>query len=146
MKIKRYLKFLNEDLKSDVESSLKPENKDLKSEIVEKIIKSLKSEEKQVFDEFVEAYIKDDDKNKIQGLINDADVYEFYLSYMNEIDAILSDINFYDESPSSPELNCFSLYDYIVKGTMRAIRECIMLIKEESLGEKPENKSQTTEE
>lgn len=146
MKIKRYLKFINEDLKTDIETSLKPENKDLKSEVVEKIIKSLKSEEKQVFDEFIEAYIKDDDKNKIQGLINDADVYEFYLSYMNEVDAILADINFYDEKPSSPELNCFSLYGYIVKGTMRAVKECVMLIKEESIGEKTQTQSQVTEE
>lgn len=144
MKIKRYLKFLNEDLKSDVEDSLKQENKDFKSEIVGKIIKSLKSEERQVFDEFIEAYTRDDDKNKIQGLINDAEIYEFYLSYMNDVDAILAELNFYDESPSNPEINCFSLYGYIVKGTMKAVKECVMLIKEELKGEK--STSQTTEE
>jgi hypothetical protein len=130
MKIKKYLKFLNEDLKSDLESKLKPENKDFKSEIIEKIIKSLKSVEKKSFDDFVDDFLKDDEKNKIQGLINDADVYEFYLSYRNEIDELLSDINFYDESPS--EMNSFSLYDYLVKGTLRAVKECVVLIKEES--------------
>lgn len=132
MKIKRYLKFLNEDLKSDVEQSLKPENKDLKAEIVEKIIKSLNSEDRDVFDEFLDAFVKDDEKNKIDGLINDADVYEFYLSYRNEIDELLSTIKFYDESPS--EINSFSLYDYLVKGTLRAVKECVILIKEESKG------------
>ena len=130
MKIKKYLKFLNEDLKSDLESKLKPENKDFKSDIIEKIIKSLKSVEKNSFDDFVDDFLKDDEKNKIQGLINDADVYEFYLSYRNEIDELLSDINFYDESPS--EMNSFSLYDYLVKGTLRAVKECVVLIKEES--------------
>jgi hypothetical protein len=130
MKIKKYLKFLNEDLKSDLDSKLKPENKDFKSEIIEKIIKSLKSVEKKSFDDFVDDFLKDDEKNKIQGLINDADVYEFYLSYRNEIDELLSDINFYDESPS--EMNSFSLYDYLVKGTLKAVKECVVLIKEES--------------
>lgn len=131
MKIKNYLKFINEDLVSDITSSLKPENKDLKSEIIDKIIKSLKTEDRDVFDEFVDAYIKDDEKNKIEGLINDADVYEFYLSYRNEVDALLSEINFYDEKPG-PDLNCFSLYDYIVKGTLEAVKECVLSIKEES--------------
>lgn len=132
MKLKRYFKFINEDLKSDVEETLKPENKDLKAEIVEKIIKSLNSEDRDVFDDFLDAFIKDDEKNKIDGLINDADVYEFYLSYRNEIDELLSNIKFYDESPS--EMNSFSLYDYLVKGTLRAVKECVILIKEESKG------------
>lgn len=132
MKLKRYFKFINEDLKSDVEEKLKPENKDLKAEIVEKIIKSLNSEDRDVFDDFLDAFIKDDEKNKIDGLINDADVYEFYLSYRNEIDELLSNIKFYDESPS--EMNSFSLYDYLVKGTLRAVKECVILIKEESKG------------
>lgn len=143
MKIKRYLKFLNEDLKSDIDSKLKPENKDLKSEIVDKIIKSLNTDEKKVFDDFVNAFVKDDEKNKIEGLINDADVYKFYLSYRNEIDELLSDINFYDESPS--EMNSFSLYDYLVKGTLKAIKECVVLIKEESQGQS-QSQSETSNE
>ena len=136
MKIKNYLNFLNEDLKSDIESELAPENKDLKSEVVEKIIKSLNTDDKEVFNDFLDAYIKDDDKNKIDGLINDADVYEFYLSYRNEIDELLSDINFYEEKPS--EMNSFSLYDYLVKGTLRAIKECVLLIKEDLSSESEE--------
>jgi len=130
MKIKNYWRFINESLKSDLESKLKSDqNKDLKVGIIEKIIKSLKTEEKKVFDEFVDAFIKDSSKNKIQGLINDSDIYEFYLSYRNEIDSLLSEINFYEEEPS--EINSFSLYDYLVKGTQRAIKECIMRIKED---------------
>lgn len=140
MKLKRYLRFINEDLKTDLESTLKPENKDLKSEIIDKIIKSLKSEDKEVFDEFISAYIEDDEKNKIQGLINDADVYEFYLSYRNEIDELLSDINFYDESPS--KINSFSLYDYLVKGTLEAIKECVLQIKEETSAPKSQESAE----
>ena len=129
MKIKKYNLFVNENLKSEIDSQLKVDNKDLKSAVVEKVIKSLKTEEEKVFSEFIDSYIKDDSKNQIQGLINDADIYEFYLSYRNEIDELLSNINFYDEKPN--EISSFSLYDYLVKGTQRAIRECILMIKED---------------
>jgi len=131
MKIKRWYRFINEDLKSDIEGSLK-DNKDLKSAIVEKIIKSLNTDERKVFDEFIDAFIKDDKKNQIEGLINDSDVYEFYLSYRNDIDEMLSDINFYDEKPS--DMNSFSLYDYLVKGTQRAIKECVLMMKDDLAG------------
>ncbi len=155
MKIKKYLDFLNEDsqaeteaesvdLKSEIESLLTPESKDLKLAIVEKIIKSLKTEGRNVFDEFIQAYIVDDEKNKIQELINDADVYEFYLSYRNDIDELLSKINFYKVSPSDPKLNSFSLYDYLVKGTLRAVKECVIRIKEDTTKSQGQAQSQST--
>jgi hypothetical protein len=144
MRIKKYLKFLNEDLKSDIQSNLKSENKDLKETIIDKIVKSLNSEERDVFDEFIEAIIKDDSKNQIEGLINDSDVYEFYLSYRNEIDELLSDVNFYDEKPS--DMSSFSLYDYLVKGTKRAIKEIVIQIKEETKTVGTQEKEETTEE
>jgi hypothetical protein len=128
--VKKYLSFVNEDLKDDISSKLKPEYKDLKDEIIDKIIKSLNSDDIDVFNDFIEAFIRDSDKNKIEGLINDSDVYEFYLSYRNDIDSLLSKINFYDEVPS--EINCFSLYDYIIKGTMKAIEDIVINIKDES--------------
>jgi len=128
--VKKYLSFVNEDLKDDISSKLKPEYKDLKDEIIDKIIKSLNSDDIDVFNDFIEAFIRDSDKSKIEGLINDSDVYEFYLSYRNDIDSLLSKINFYDEVPS--EINCFSLYDYIIKGTMKAIEDIVINIKDES--------------
>lgn len=78
------------------------------------------------FRTFIDSMIKDPDKFKIEGLINDSDIYDFYLKYRNSVDEILNDINFYDEVPS--ELNSFGLYDYIIKGTSRAIQEFVKLI------------------
>ena len=143
MKIKRYYKFVNEDLKSDLTSNLEGENKDLKESIIEKIIKSLNTDDKKVFDDFVSAYIKDSEKNQIEGLINDSDIYEFYLSNRNDIDALLSKINFYEENPS--EMNSFSLYDYVVKGTKKAISEIVISLKEDTTKE-PKEKTETTSE
>jgi len=66
---------------------------------------------------------------KIEGLINDSDVYDFYLKYRNDIDEILNDLKFFGESPSS--INAIGLYDYVIKGTQRAIEESVRLLSEE---------------
>ena len=101
----------------------------MKEYLIEKIIKSLNTDDEKVFKEFLSAYIKDSEKNQIEGLINDSDIYEFYLSNRNDIDALLSKINFYEEVPS--EMNSFSLYDYVVKGTKKAISEIIVELKDD---------------
>jgi len=118
MKITNFKNFLREQAESD--SNLYD---DVKSEIREFIEKSLKTSDEKTFDDFVEAYKKNPNETQIEGLINDADVYEFYLKYRNVIDEKLSEIKFYEEKPS--EMDCFSLYDFLVKGTKKAITEFI---------------------
>jgi len=71
---------------------------------------------------FLDKYVKDSDV-KIEGLINDSDVYDFYLKYTDDIDTILNDIKFYDETPSSK--NAFGLYSYLVTGASEAISEIV---------------------
>jgi hypothetical protein len=96
---------------------------DLKEDISEKIEKSLNSSDAKTKEDFISAYLSDQEKNQIEGLINDSDIYEFYLKFRNQIDEILSDTNFYDKKPS--EVDSFSLYDYLIAGTKRAIKETI---------------------
>jgi len=146
MKIKSYTSFVNEDLKSDLSSKLKSEYKDIKEDIIEMIEKSLKTSDSKTFEEFVSAFIRNPEETQIEGLINDSDVYDFYLKYRNDIDELLSKIKFYDEVPS--EITSFSLYDYVIKGTKKAISEIITMISEESKGteEKPEETTQSSEE
>ena len=128
MKIKKYTNYINEDLKSDLSSSFK-ENKDLKEAIIDIVIKSLNTEDKKTISDFLSSYVKDQDSNQIVGLINDSDIYDFYISYRNDIDQLLSDISFYDEVPS--EIGSFSLYDYVVKGTKYAILDLVTSIVSE---------------
>jgi hypothetical protein len=73
------------------------------------------------FNLFVDEFIKNPTEVKIEGLINESDIYDFYLKYRNQIDECLNDINFYD-IPSS-EINVFGLYDYVIKGTLKAVEE-----------------------
>jgi hypothetical protein len=122
MKITKFLNFVceqNENTDSAYE--------DVKSELKELIEKSLKTSDKKTFEDFVDAYIRNPEDTQIEGLINDADVYEFYLKYRNNIDQKLSDTKFYDEKPS--EMECFSLYDYIVKGTKKSLKEFLGELK-----------------
>lgn len=146
MKIKSYTSFVNEDLKSDLSPKLKSEYKDIKEDIIEMIKKSLKTSDNKTFEDFVSAFIRNPQETQIEGLINDSDVYDFYLKYRNDIDELLSKIKFYDEVPS--EITSFSLYDYVIKGTKKAISEIITMISEESKGteEKPEETTQSSEE
>lgn len=133
--IKRYLQFLKEadgvnptgeveKNETDASNSSKFVDviEDLKSMIENTINKSggeLKS--------FINSYIKNPEDVKIEKLINDSDIYDFYLKWRNDIDEVLSDINFFDELPT--ENNAFGLYEYVIKGTQRAILEFIKMIK-----------------
>ena len=116
MNIKYYTQFINEDLNSS-------EYSDIKDELKELIEKSLKTSDKKTVEDFTSAFVRSPEDTQIEGLINDSDVYDFYLKYRNDIDQILSDINFYDDVPS--EIECFSLYDYIIIGTKKAVKELV---------------------
>jgi len=99
----------------------------LHDELLEMIKKSLNTNDAKTVNDFIEAYKLDSEKNQIEGLINDADVYDFYLKFMDEIDEILSKANFFEKTPK--ELNAFSLYNYIVKGTKEAVKLIIDNLK-----------------
>jgi hypothetical protein len=125
-KFSSYIKEAKDETE-EVKSPDADEYKDLQEEITELIKKSLKSEDEKVFDDFIESSTKDPDEVQIESLINDSDIYDFYLKWRNEIDDVLSDINYYDNIPS--ENKVFSLYDYIIQGTRKAISEVILMLK-----------------
>jgi hypothetical protein len=75
------------------------------------------------FKSFIDSFIKDPNEVKIEGLINESDIYDFYLKYRNQIDECLNDINFYDNPPS--EIGALGLYEYTIKGTMFSVQEFV---------------------
>ena len=79
------------------------------------------------FKSFVDSFIKNPEDIKIEGFINDSDVYDFYLKWRNDIDEILSDLNYFDEVPT--ENNAFGLYEYVIKGTQKSFLEFVKMIK-----------------
>jgi len=120
--IKKYLQFIKE-----ADEPVKDNNKytELKEEIKSMIEKTIEKSGGE-YKSFVDKFIKSPDDVKIEGLINDSDIYDFYLKFRNDIDELLNDIKYFDEVPS--ESNTFGLYDYIINGTEKAIIEAVKLL------------------
>jgi hypothetical protein len=89
------------------------------------------------FASFVDKFIKEPEDIQIEGLINDSDIYDFYLKFRNDIDELLNDLKFFGNNPS--DINAIGLYDYLIKGTQKAIEETVRLLGENSTKE-PEAK------
>jgi len=120
--IKKFIDFekLNESDESN-ESSYS-DIKDYIKTLVEKTIENNGGE----FKSFVESYIKNPSDVKIEGLINESDIYEFYLEYRNDIDEILNNIKFFEDTPSENE--SYGLYDYLITGTEKCLLEVMNMI------------------
>lgn len=123
--IRKYLQFIKEadESESNIDSS-KNTNKysELREEIKSMIEKTIEKSGGE-FKGFVDKFVKSPEDTKIEGFINNSDVYEFYLKFRNDIDELLNDINYFDEIPS--ESNTFGLYDYIINGTERSVIEIV---------------------
>lgn len=126
--IKKYLQFIKEaDETSEVQPSESKEvdsgkYTELKDEVKSMIEKTIEKNGGE-FKSFVDKFVKSPDDVKIEGFINDSDVYEFYLKFRNDIDELLNDIKYFNEVPS--ESNTFGLYDYIINGTEKAVSEIV---------------------
>lgn len=141
--VKRYLQFINEanEEVQKVDSSKYTEIKDEIKSMIEKTIENSGGE----FASFIDKFVKEPEDVKIEGLINDSDLYDFYLKFRNDIDEILNDIKFFGNAPS--EVNAIGLYDYLIKGTQKAIEESVKLLAEggEAQVQKPEGEAPTEE-
>ena len=138
--VKRYLEFIkeaNEEVQK-VDSSKYTEIKDEIKSMIEKTIEKSGGE----FSSFVDKFVKEPEDVKIEGLINDSDLYDFYLKFRNDIDEILNDIKFFGNAPS--EVNAIGLYDDLIKGTQKAIEEAVKSVAEsgdEVQAQKPEGEA-----
>lgn len=135
-RIKNFFVFINEDLKSDIIEKIEPERKQIKEFLIDKIIETLKTEDLKEVLEFIDEYLRDSEKNKINGLTEKSDIISFWEQYVNDIDEVLSEIKFFNESPS--DMGCYSSYDYIEKLTEKAIKEILMAIKSDLEGSETE--------
>lgn len=130
--IKKYLQFIKEA--DEVETDVAQEETDASGsssfdevkEEVKSMIESTIEKSGGEFNSFVDSFVKNPEDVKIEGLINDSDIYEFYLKWRNDIDEILSNIKFFDENPN--DVNAFGLYEYVIRGTERAIEEIVKMI------------------
>lgn len=118
MKIFKYTDFINESDDASKYTEVTDEVKKLIDGTIEKSGGEYKS--------FIDSFLKEPDNVKIEGLINESDIYEFYLKYRNQIDEVLNSIKFYQLSPE--EMNVFGLYDFAIAGTKKAIEEFVKML------------------
>lgn len=128
MKIEKFNNFLIEKLDySDIKDRLENDYNDFKLDLIEMIEDSLKGSTDTVnmidIENFISDYISSGkDANMIDGLIEDNDIFNFYLKYQSDIDELLNDSGYMGKSPK--DNNVYSLYDVIIDGT----KESILLI------------------
>jgi len=125
--IKKYLHFIKEaDETTEAQPAEKSQDSgkytELKEEVKSMIEKTIEKSGGE-FKSFVDKFSKSPDDTKIEGFINDSDIYEFYLKFRNDIDELLNDIKYFNEVPS--ESNTFGLYDYIISGTEKAVSQIV---------------------
>lgn len=129
--IKKYLQFIKEadeveTPETETQEVTKPQsdNKytELKEEVKSMIEKTIEKSGGD-FESFKDKFVKSPEDTKIEGFINDSDIYEFYLKFRNDIDELLNNIKYFNEVPS--ESNTFGLYDYIINGTEKAVSEIV---------------------
>jgi hypothetical protein len=137
MKIEKFTVFINEALDfNDIRSNIKNTYSEIKIELIDKIENSLKEIKKEneinIIDveDFIKDYISNGkESNLFDDLINDNDLFNFYLKYQSDIDKLLNEKKYMDKSPK--EHNIFSLYDVIIDGTKQAILELILMLNKE---------------
>jgi len=130
--IKKYLQYIKEA--DEVEEIVAQEETDASDsskfdevkEEVKSMIENTIEKSGGEFTSFVDSLVKNPEDVKIEGFINDSDVYDFYLKWRNDIDEVLNDVKFFDEVPT--EINAFGLYEYVIKGTERAVNEIVKMI------------------
>jgi ClpP class serine protease len=125
--IKKYLQYIKEaEETTEAQPAEKSQDSgkytELKEEVKSMIEKTIEKSGGE-FKSFVDKFSKSPDDTKIEGFINDSDIYEFYLKFRNDIDELLNDIKYFNEVPS--ESNTFGLYDYIISGTEKAVSQIV---------------------
>jgi hypothetical protein len=111
--MKKFTIYLKEAEEPKIDIEFKDELKDM-------IRKSLNTNDSKTIEDFIAAYKTDSENNVIEGLSIEADIYDFYLKYGEQIDEILADSDFFEKTPDS--MNVYSLYDFIIAGTKKAVK------------------------
>ena len=115
---------MNEGIK-ELENKIGNEYVSLKRGILDLIDKKFNGDETKVKN-FMKTYVDPNSEEILEGLIEDADLLDFYFKMQSDVDQILLDNNYYDDPPEVE-----SLYDYVIDGTFDAVVYCMEeMIKE----------------
>jgi hypothetical protein len=114
-----------ESFEGDYKSKLSHKYTSLKRGILDILDKTLNSDATKL-QGFMEDYIDPESNEILEGFVEDADIFDFYLKYQADIDQILKDREYYNDPPEVE-----SLYDYVIDGTFDAVVYCMEDMKKE---------------
>jgi len=126
MKIRDFSTYLNEALDlTEIESEIGESFPELKKDLLDLIdltlqASDIKNVKKEDLNDFMTNYITaGKDAEMIDELIEDNDIFNFYLKHQSDFDELLNDTGYMEKSPQ--ENNVFSLYDVTIDGTKQGI-------------------------
>jgi hypothetical protein len=136
MKIEKYTNYVVEKLDlNDIEQRLGDKYGELKNGLItlmEESLKTTKEDNVNMIDieNFIGDYISSGkDANMIDGVIEDNDIFNFYLKYQSDIDELLNDTKYMDTTPKSNGV--YSLYDVVIDGTKQSVLEALKMIRKD---------------
>lgn len=120
--VKRYLQFIKEADDSEITKESDSSYDNIKDDVKKKIEGTIEKNGGE-FKSFIEKYIKTPQDVAIEGLINDDQVYDFWLSYENEIDSLLNESGYFKNPPKE-----IGVYKYVIDSTKKAIEIIIKML------------------
>jgi len=120
-----FVEPVNEGFSEELEGKLSDKYLSLKRGILDLLDKTLNSDTTKL-QNYIDTYIDPNTDEVLDGFVEDADIFDFYLKYQADVDQILDDNNYYSDSP-----DVTSLYDYVIDGTFDAVIYCMEDMKKE---------------
>lgn len=140
MEIKKFTSYLTEALDmSEIEENIGESFPELKKDLLDLINGTLedsdiKNVNKDNLNDFMTDYIAaGKDADMIDELIEDNDIFNFYLKHQSDFDELLNDTGYMEKSPQ--ENNVFSLYDVIIDGTKQGILNLMEIMQSDIFSE-----------
>jgi hypothetical protein len=142
----KYPDFMYESLEDKYKDKVSGDYESLKRGILLLLDNSVENTEELVnVQNFINEYIEDDDNATLVGLVDDAEIFEFWNKYKDQIDEICGDKNYFDQTPI--DNNIFSVYDFMINATKFAVKETMKSLENDlfSGGKETQGQEETQE-
>jgi hypothetical protein len=121
---KKFSNYISEmkSFRDETQGTSSQQYPEFEEELKEMVTKTVNNTGGNIND-FINSFNRQPDDYPIEGLINDSDIYDFYLKWRIEIDSILLNTDYFNEKPS--DNNIYGLYEFTIGGTKRAVIEIV---------------------
>ena len=129
----KYSDFMYESLEDKYKDKVSGDYESLKRGILLLLDNSVENNELVNVQNFINEYIEDDENATLVGLVDDAEIFEFWNKYKDQIDEICSDKQYFDKTPT--ENNIFSVYQFMISATKFAVKETMKNLENDLFSE-----------